>query len=121
MRQSTLPALTLRHLTSVVACAVYAFLFAIHASYATLHGGGVATLVDVLGTLALLAKDHKRAGVSLEINISFVAAANAGEELEATGTVLKSGRSIGFTSVEIRRKADGKLIASGRHTKMLPP
>jgi len=89
-------------------------------SYATLHGGGVATLVDVLGTLALLSVDSQRAGVSLEMSISFVAAAKAGDHLIATGRMLKAGRNVGFTEVDIRRRDDGKLIATGRHTKMLP-
>ena len=34
-------------------------------SWGTLHGGAVATIVDVMGTLALLAKDHSRGGVSV--------------------------------------------------------
>ena len=92
---------------------------AVQNSYATLHGGAVSTLVDVLGTLALIGVDHTRAGVSLEMNVSFLAAAKAGDELVATGRVLKAGRSIGFTEVEIRRKSDDRLIATGRHTKAL--
>ena len=91
-----------------------------HASpQATLHGGAVSTLVDVVGTLALIAHDPTRAGVSLEMNTSFLAAAQAGDELIATGRVLKAGRSIGFTEVEVRRKSDHRLIATGRHTKAL--
>jgi acyl-coenzyme A thioesterase 13 len=92
---------------------------AVQNSYATLHGGAVSTLVDVLGTLALIGADHTRAGVSLEMNVSFLAAAKAGDELVVTGRVLKAGRSIGFTEVEIRRKSDDRLIATGRHTKAL--
>ena len=38
---------------------------AVENSYGTLHGGAIATLVDVMGTLALLAKDHTRGGVSV--------------------------------------------------------
>ena len=34
------------------------------------------------------------------------------------GVVLKAGRTMGFTEVTIAR-ADGSLVASGRHTKML--
>ena len=50
---------------------------------------------------------------------SFLAAAKAGEELSVEGRVLKSGRRLAFTEVHIRRKNDGVLIASGRHTKAL--
>ena len=38
-------------------------------SYGTLHGGAISTLVDVIGTLALLAKDHKRGGVSVRMQL----------------------------------------------------
>jgi len=37
-------------------------------------------IVDVLGTLALLSNDHSaRGGVSVEMNVSFLAPANLGE------------------------------------------
>ena len=41
----------------------------------TLHGGAISTIIDVVGTLALLSKDPSRAGVSIEMNQSFCAAA----------------------------------------------
>jgi acyl-coenzyme A thioesterase 13 len=47
-------------------------------SYGTLHGGAISTIVDVLGTMALLSKDATRAGVSLEMNQSFCSAAKIG-------------------------------------------
>ena len=54
----------------------------------------------------------------MEINVSFISAAKAGETITIDGTVLKSGRSLGFTQVDIKR-ADGTLVATGRHTKKL--
>lgn len=36
-------------------------------AHATMHGGVTATLVDVMGSLALLAKDNKRGGVSVRL------------------------------------------------------
>jgi len=33
--------------------------------------------------------------------------------------VLRAGRRLGFTQVEIKRAADGVVIASGTHTKAL--
>jgi uncharacterized protein (TIGR00369 family) len=46
-------------------------------SYGTLHGGAIATLVDIVGTLALLAKDNKRGGVTVDLNVSYTAAIKA--------------------------------------------
>ena len=55
--------------------------------------------VDVLGTMALLAADQTRPGVSVDINVSYIGAAKIGAELVATGTVLRAGRSLGYTEV----------------------
>ena len=48
-------------------------------SFKTLHGGASATLIDVVGTIALLSVDPTRPGVSVEINASYCSAAKAGE------------------------------------------
>lgn len=88
-------------------------------SYGTLHGGALCTIVDIVGTLALLSKDASKAGVSVELNTSFVAAAKRGEALFLEGRVLKMGKRLGFTEVDVLRQSDGVLIATGRHTKAL--
>lgn len=88
-------------------------------NYGTLHGGVIATLVDVVGTIALLGRDPRRAGVSIEMNQTFMSAARPGDRIVAIGTVLKYGGRLGFTHVDLRRdSASGTLLASGRHTKM---
>jgi acyl-coenzyme A thioesterase 13 len=76
--------------------------------------------VDVVGTLALVAREQNKAGVSLDINVTYTSAAKLGDHVKVVGKVLKMGRSLGFTSVDIIRKSDGALIASGRHTKVFP-
>ena len=47
--------------------------------------GAIATLIDVVGTLALLTKDPKRAGVSVEMNISYMSAAKANQVVKMEG------------------------------------
>ena len=91
----------------------------------TLHGGVTATLVDVVGTLALLGRDATRPGVSVEMNQSFCSAAKEGDVVHCEGKVLRYGKTLGFTEVSIRNTnadgtAGGKLIAVGRHTKFFP-
>ena len=91
-------------------------------AYGTMHGGAITTLTDVFGTLALLSVDHTRAGVSVEINTSFMGAVKRGEQLTIEGNVLKSGRTLGFTEVLIQtEREDGRVVevAKGRHTKAL--
>ena len=100
-------------------------------NFGTLHGGCIATLVDVVGTLALLGHNPCRPGVSVEMNQSFLAAAKVDEVLNVQGRVLRYGRTLGFTEVTIRavagdmestaalRGEEGRLVAIGRHTKYM--
>jgi len=81
-----------------------------------MHGGAICTLVDVVGTLALLTKDPSRPGVSTEMNQSFCSAAKLGETIRAEGRVLKYGKRLGFAEVTLRLD-DGRVVATGRHTK----
>lgn len=87
-------------------------------AYNTLHGGAVCTLVDVVGTMALLARDPTRPGVSVELSTSFTSPAPAGGLVTVVGRVLKEGRRLGFTQVDVYAEG-GKLVASGRHTKAM--
>lgn len=88
-------------------------------SYGTLHGGAISSLIDIVGTMALLAKDHKRGGVSVDLNLNFLKAAKTGEKVIARGRVLKLGKTLGFTQVDVLA-ADGlTLLATGRHTKAM--
>ena len=83
-----------------------------------LHGGAVATLVDDAGTIAILATDRQsRPGVSTDLNVSFFAPGEGAVIAEAK--VLKTGRTLAFVSVDIRREQDGVLVAQGRMTKHL--
>jgi acyl-coenzyme A thioesterase 13 len=70
-----------------------------------------------MGTLALLANDPARGGVSIEMNMSFLAPIKVGDIVLAEGEMIKTGKSLGFTEVRLYRKSDGKQIAIGRHTK----
>ena len=56
-------------------------------TYGTMHGGAISTCIDVLGSMALLTKDHTREGVSVDMNMTFCAAARVGETLCLTGSV----------------------------------
>jgi acyl-coenzyme A thioesterase 13 len=88
-------------------------------SYGTLHGGAITSLVDIVGTMALLAKDHKRGGVSVDLNVSFVKAAKTGDTVRIRGRVLKLGKTLGFTQVDVLAADGVTLLATGRHTKAM--
>ena len=83
-----------------------------------LHGGASATLVDVAGTLAIMTADRDgRAGVSTDLNVSHLAPGEGVVIIEAT--VAKSGRTLSFVTVDIRRESDGVIVAQGRMTKAM--
>ncbi|XP_005159692.2 acyl-coenzyme A thioesterase 13 isoform X1 [Danio rerio] len=85
----------------------------------TLHGGMTATLVDMISTMAIMYSERGAPGVSVDMNITYMNAAKIGEDILITAQVLKQGRTLAFATVDLTNKANGKLIAQGRHTKHL--
>ncbi|KAI9228312.1 MAG: HotDog domain-containing protein [Piptocephalis tieghemiana] len=81
----------------------------------TLHGGVIAALVDVGGSLACTTKGYDITGVSTDINVSYLSSAKLGDVLCMTAKCEKFGRTLAFTNIELRVK--DRLVAQGRHTK----
>ena len=76
-----------------------------------IHGGIIATLVDIAGHTALSAK--LRHGVpTIDMRIDYLRMAT-GRELRATAELLKVGRTLGLVEVRITDDAQ-RLIAVGR-------
>merc|ERR1712070_323047 len=68
-----------------------------------LHGGCVATLVDILGTAAIIAVDRQnRPGVTTDLNVTYMDDASEGQDLTVVSTVLKCGKDLAFVSVDIQ-------------------
>ena len=84
-----------------------------------LHGGATATLVDLVSSAVIYSVGAPMTGVSVEINVSYLDAAFAGDEIEIEAKALRIGKAVVVVSVEIRKKKTGKIIAQGRHTKYL--
>ncbi len=80
----------------------------------TVHGGVLATLIDVTGALAGLytgSADRIRGAVTLSLNISYTGQVSAGT-LRAYGKVQSAGRSVFFSRTEVFDSA-GHPIAHG--------
>ncbi|KAG8054476.1 hypothetical protein GUJ93_ZPchr0001g31593 [Zizania palustris] len=84
-----------------------------------MHGGAVASLVDLVGSAVFFAGGSPTTGVSVEITVSYLDAARANEEIEIEARVLGIGGTTGCVTVEVRRKCTGEVLAHGRHTKYL--
>ncbi|XP_068310466.1 uncharacterized protein [Pyrus communis] len=79
-----------------------------------LANGAIANLVDQVGAAV-----HVRGlpvNVSVDISISFMSKAKLGDELEITSRVLGQRDRYCGTSILVRNKATGEVIAEGRHS-----
>ncbi|XP_049828150.1 acyl-coenzyme A thioesterase 13-like isoform X1 [Schistocerca gregaria] len=85
----------------------------------TLHGGFTATLVDQISTYALMTYGKGVPGVSVNINVSYMKPASAGEEVIIDAQTLRAGKTLAFLEVDLKKKATGELIAKGSHTKFI--
>jgi acyl-coenzyme A thioesterase 13 len=64
--------------------------------------------------------DKDRGGVTVELSMSTMTAAQIGADVRVVGRVLKLGKSLGFAQVDLFTSSR-TLLATGRHTKAFPP
>lgn len=78
------------------------------------HGGAIATLVDITATAAAWADETEAgegAGSTVSMSVDYVAAAR-GEDLTARAEVIRRGRRLCFCEVEVSGAAAG-VVAKG--------
>ncbi|KAF7300524.1 4HBT domain-containing protein [Mycena chlorophos] len=92
-------------------------------SKSILHGSLSATIVDLVGGLAVASAGSAKTGVSTDLHVSFVGAAREGDVLWIEGIAERVGGTLGFTRVRIEKEVSGTgesgraLVATGSHTK----
>lgn len=90
-------------------------------SRGSLHGAVSATIVDFTTGLAIAAWDlRSTTGASVDMHISYLSTAAAGDTLEIVATAERVGGSLAFTTVQISKLVEGgepKLVTLGQHTK----
>ena len=88
-----------------------------------LHGGVLTTLMDEATAHAIaIVRGLEAPLATVDMNVSFLAAARPGDELECEARTLRIGRSVAFAEAEVRRRGRGDLVAKGRFTyAMLNP
>ena len=86
----------------------------------TVHGGAIASLIDMAATVAAWsgapASENLR-GATVGMTVSYLAAAQA-EDIQATAHVLRRGRSLIYLDVDVLT-ASGTLVAKGLVTYKL--
>ena len=88
--------------------------------YKTLHGGCVASIVDVVGTAAILTRS-KKGGVSVSINVTYHSPAPGGQAVRISATAVRVGRTLATAEVDVRLASTGELVGRGTHVKFMSP
>ncbi|KAM0285402.1 hypothetical protein ACHAO9_008746 [Fusarium lateritium] len=83
----------------------------------TIHGGTLASLVDLGGSLAVASTGRFATGVSTDLNVTYLSpGGRTGDVLKGTATLDKIGKTLAFTQVTFTNNK-GQLAARGSHTK----
>jgi uncharacterized protein (TIGR00369 family) len=85
-----------------------------------LHGGAIATVLDVAAYLALLPElgDNEEA-ITHALFVNYLSAGAIGDPLTATARVVRKGGRVAFVASELR--AGDRLIATAQVTKSVLP
>ena len=86
--------------------------------FGILHGGCIASLVDVIGTAALMSMDG-RPGKSVSINVSYLQAAQGDSLYEVHARVVNKGRSLATIIVDIIDPVSKGVVSHGTHVKYM--
>lgn len=85
-----------------------------------LHGGAIATALDVAAYLAVLPDlEDSEEALTHAFSASYIAGAAEGERVEARASVLRRGRHLAFVSGELQ--TDDRLLATASVTKSIRP
>jgi acyl-coenzyme A thioesterase 13 len=88
--------------------------------FGNFHGGAIATLVDDVGTFAVMAADHyHRPGVTTDLHVSYLKSATAGDAVLIEAAVVSCGLTLAFVEVTLTSESRGDAIARGQMTKLL--
>lgn len=83
----------------------------------TLHGGTIASMVDLGGSLAVASMGRFATGVSTDINVTYLSVSGKpGDKVTGTATCEKIGKTLAYTLVQFWNEK-GQLSARGSHTK----
>ncbi|UKZ76373.1 hypothetical protein TrVFT333_004075 [Trichoderma virens FT-333] len=85
----------------------------------TIHGGTIASLVDLGGSLAVASTGRFATGVSTDLNVTYLSpGGRPGDILKGTAICEKIGKTLAYTTVQFYN-SKGQLAARGSHTKQV--
>ncbi|KAL2898795.1 Acyl-coenzyme A thioesterase 13 [Bienertia sinuspersici] len=80
-----------------------------------LAAGAIANLIDIVGN-ALIYRAGRPMNVSITMSISYMSNAKVDDELEVTSRLLGKIGAVSGTSIIIKKKGSGEIVAEGRHS-----
>ncbi|KAL2048682.1 hypothetical protein N7G274_000594 [Stereocaulon virgatum] len=84
-----------------------------------LHGGTIASMVDLGGSLAVASKGLFATGVSTDLNVTYInSGGKIGDIIRAKANCDKFGKTLAYTSITFYNGKD-QLVARGSHTKFV--
>jgi len=84
-----------------------------------LHGGTIASMVDLGGSLAVASRGLFATGVSTDLNVTYLSSGgNVGDTINAEVMCDKFGKTLAYTSI-VFRNDKGEAVARGSHTKYI--
>ncbi|KAK7424671.1 hypothetical protein QQX98_000247 [Neonectria punicea] len=82
-----------------------------------IHGGTIASMVDLGGSLAVASTGRFATGVSTDLNVTYLSpGGRVGDTLKGTAICDKIGKTLAYTTVTFTN-GKGQLAARGSHTK----
>ena len=82
-----------------------------------LHGGTIASMVDLGGSLAVASRGLFSTGVSTDLSVTYLSSGGKiGDILRAEVACDKFGKTMAFTTVQFVN-VEGAVVARGSHTK----
>ncbi|KAL4793811.1 HotDog domain-containing protein [Aspergillus venezuelensis] len=82
-----------------------------------LHGGTIASMVDLGGSLSVASRGLYATGVSTDLNVTYLSSGGkVGDKILAEVTCDKFGKTLAYTSIKFMN-AKGDMFARGSHTK----
>ncbi|CEL02398.1 HotDog domain-containing protein [Aspergillus pseudodeflectus] len=82
-----------------------------------LHGGTIASMVDLGGSLAVASRGLYATGVSTDLNVTYLSSGGkVGDKILAEVTCDKFGKTLAYTSIRFMN-CNGDVFARGSHTK----
>ncbi|KAE8387635.1 hypothetical protein ETB97_011123 [Aspergillus alliaceus] len=84
-----------------------------------LHGGTIASMVDLGGSLAVASCGLFATGVSTDLNVTYLSSGGKiGDKILAEASCDKFGKTLAYTSIKFVN-SKGEVVARGSHTKYI--